>query len=110
MASPDPAATEAERGRGSARKEDASAATMTAAAAAAAGFVMPDGRRFQGSAPIMRRPSPAARRDGQARVWAGGRGRRRISRRAAGIIESRRGDGRALESAGFSSLTGRIVR
>ena len=63
MTSPDPAATEAARGRGTARKEDASAATTTAAAAAA-GLAMPVGRRSQGGAPIMRRPSPAARRNG----------------------------------------------
>ena len=62
MASPDPAATEAARGRDTARKEDASAATTTAAAAA--GLAMPVGRRSQGGAPIMRRPSPAARRNG----------------------------------------------
>jgi len=63
MRSPDPAGGgAAARGRGRARKEDASAATTTAAAAA--GLAMPVGRRFQGGAPIMQRPSPAARRGG----------------------------------------------
>jgi hypothetical protein len=42
-------------------------------------LAMPVGRRFQGSAPIMRRPSPAARRDGLGFPRVGGReGGRRI--------------------------------
>jgi hypothetical protein len=69
MRGPDPAGGGAARGRGRARKEDASAATTTAAAAA--GLAMPEGRRFQGDAPIMQRPSPSAA--GRARVSAGGK-------------------------------------